>query len=184
MTLRKVPGSLVVGLLASLAAHAALYGGAHAMGGDYHALLVQIALGGALCLLAFFGALAWGGSKGTADGSVVAARLRARVPGFGALFASTLLWYAAAESLEPHHAAASAVGATFALAGIAWLVQRLAHALVAILAGAVIAAGRAPFSPRLTSWARRQRRHLIARRAPTARRRFARPPPVLALTRA
>ena len=184
MTLRKVPGTLILGLLASLAGHAAVFGGGHAMGGGYHALLVQIALGGALCLLAFFGALAWSGSHDTADGSVAAARLRARLPNAGALFASTLLWYAAAEALEPQHAPASTLAAAAALVAVAWIILRLAHAIVTIVADAVIAVCRTTFSPRSAAWSRRSRLHLIPRRAPVARRRFARPPPVLASIRA
>ncbi len=54
VTLRKVPGALALGLLASLAAHATLFGGEHAMGGGYHALLMQSALCGALSLHALF----------------------------------------------------------------------------------------------------------------------------------
>ncbi len=184
MTPRKVPATLILGLLASLAAHAALFGRGHAMGGGFHAVLVQLALTGALCLLAFFGALAWNGSQGAADGSIVAARLRARLPGLGTLFAGTLAWYAAAEALEPHHASVSLVVTGVAVAGIAWLVLQLARAIVTIVAGAVIAVCRAAFSPRATSRHRRPRQHLIARRAPIARRRFARPPPVFALIRA
>jgi hypothetical protein len=184
VTLRKVPATLILGLLASLAGHTALFGQGHAMGGGYHAVLVQVALAGALCLLAAFGALAWSGSAGTADGSVVAARLRIRLPGAASLFAATLLWYGAAEALEPHHAPASSVTALLALAGIAWLVLRLANAIVAIVAGAAIAVRRTPFAPRATPWYRRPRTHLVARRAPFARRRFARPPPAFALIRA
>ena len=59
VALRKVPGCLALGLSASLAAHAALYGGEHAIGGAYHALLVQIALAAALGFIALVGALAW-----------------------------------------------------------------------------------------------------------------------------
>jgi hypothetical protein len=184
VTLRKVPGALILGLLASLAAHAALYGSGHAMGGDYHAVLVQAGLAGALCLLAFFGALAWNGSKGIADGSVVATRLEARLPGIGALFASTLLWYVAAEAIEPHHSPTSTLAAGVALAAAAWLLSRLARAFVALVAGAVIAVRRTRFSPRTFFWARRPARRPLLRRAPLVRRRFARPPPIAVLTRA
>ncbi|MGA8574509.1 MAG: hypothetical protein WB609_02335 [Candidatus Cybelea sp.] len=184
MTLRKVPGALVLGLLASLAAHAALFGREHAMGGDYHALLVEAALGGALCLLAFFGALAWNGSKGTADGSIVAARLQGRLPGAGALFASTLLWYVVAEAIEPHHSPAGTLAAGVALAAAAWLLSRLARAFVAIVAGAVIAVRRTHFSPRTFFWQLRPARRPLLRRASLVRRRYARPPPVAVLIRA
>jgi hypothetical protein len=152
------------------------------MGGEYHTLLVQAALAGALSLLAFFGALAWGGSKHAADGSIIGARLRARLPGAGALFASALLWYAAAEAIEPHHSPASPLAAGFALVLAAWVLARLARACVHLIAGAVIAVRRAHFSPRTFSWQRRVARQPLVRRAPLTRRRFARPPPIAVLT--
>ena len=184
VTLRKVPGALTLGLLASLAGHAGLYGRGHAMGGDYHALLVEAALAGALCLLAFFGALAWNGSKGIADGSVVAARLLARLPGAGALFASTLLWYAVAEAIEPHHSPTSTLAAGVALAAASWLLSGLARAFVAIVADAVIVVRRTRFAPRTFFWQRCPARRPLLRRAPLVRRRYARPPPVAVLIRA
>lgn len=182
MTLRKVPGSLTLGLLASLAAHAALYGRGHAMGGEYHTLLLEAALAGALSLLAFFGALAWGGSKHAADGSIVGTRLQARLPSAVALFSSALLWYAAAEAIEPHHSPARPLAAALALALAAWVLARLARAFVQVVAGAVIAVRRAHFSPRTFSWRRRSAQPPLIRRAPLARRRFARPPPIAVLT--
>jgi hypothetical protein len=184
VTLRKVPGCLTLGLLASLAAHAALYGRGHAMGGEYHTLLLEAALAGGLSLLAFFGALAWGGSKHAADGSIVGARLQARLPGTGALFASALLWYGAAEAIEPHHLAATPLAAGIALALAAWVLACLARAFVRVVAGTVIAARRAHFSPRTFFWQRRAARRPLIRRAPLTRRRFARPPPTAVLTRA
>jgi hypothetical protein len=183
VTLRKVPGALALGLLASLAAHALLYGGEHAMGGAYHALLVQAALAGGVSLLAFFGALAWSESR-AADGSVLAARLRERLPGLTSILPAAALWYAAAEAIEPHHADASPIASLLSLAVAAWLVLRLASWIVDALAGAVIAVLRASFSPRTPTWKRRPRSRPILRRALRARRLFARPPPIAALRRA
>lgn len=184
VTLRKVPGSLTLGLLASLAAHAALYGRGHAMGGDYHALLVQGALGGAISLLAFFGALVWSGSKHAADGSVVAARLQTRLPGPAAVFGTALVWFGAAEAIEPHHSPASPLVVTLVLVFAAWLLARLGRAFVALIAGAVICVRRIQFSPRTLSWQRRSARRPLTRRSPITRRRFARPPPVAVFARA
>lgn len=178
MTLRKVPGALVLGLLASLAAHALLYGGEHAMGGAYHALLVQAALAGAVGLLGFLGALTWSESNGIADGSVLAVRLRERLPGIAGLLPATAFWYAAAEAIEPHHAAAAPIAVPLVLIAAAWLVLRLARGVVAALAGAAIAVQRAPFSPRTPSWQRRPRVRPVVRRTFWAHRRFARPPPI------
>jgi hypothetical protein len=178
VTLRKVPGAVALGLLASLGAHAALYGGEHLMGGAYHALLLQAALVGALALVAFFGALAWSQAKGIADGSVLATRLRERLPALWALAAATTLWYALAESLEPHHANASPVAALLALVIAAWLVERLARGAITALTGAIIAVRRESFQTRTPIWSRRPRTNPVFRRTLRSCRRFARPPPI------
>ncbi|MBV9718271.1 MAG: hypothetical protein JOZ77_03070 [Candidatus Eremiobacteraeota bacterium] len=178
MTLRKVPGALALGLLAALAAHTALFGGEHAMGGTYHAFLLQAALVAGLGLVVFFGALAWTESANATEGTVLAARLRERLPGLASTFAAALLWYLAAEMLEPHHAGAPPIAALLILAIAAWLTLRLAGATAIVLGGAAIAILRLSFAPRTPSWQRRATARPIARRRPLTRRRFARPPPV------
>jgi hypothetical protein len=175
VTLGKVPATLVLGLLASLAAHA---GGGHVMGGAYHELLAQGALGAAICLLLFFGALAWCGSQGVTDGSVLAVRLRARLPGIGLMLAGASLWYAAIEAIEPHHAGPAPLATLAAVAVLGWLVLRFARAAIDILAGAVITVLRISFTPRTPSWKRRPRSRPVRRLRLRARRRFARPPPI------
>lgn len=183
MTLGKVPGALALGLLAALAAHAALYGGGHVVGGAFHALLVQSALAAFAGLAFFFGAVAWSGSRGVADGSVLAARLRERLPNLGALLASGTLWYAAVEAAEPRHGGPVPVAALIGIAAAAWLVLRVARALTGLIAGAVFAILRISFSGRAPSWRRRPYVRPAQRRTPCVRRRFARPPPI-ALARA
>lgn len=177
VTLRKVPGALALGLLASLAAHGALYRGEHAMGGAYHPLLVQAAGALSVSLLAFFGALAWSGTV-VADGSVLAARLRDRLPNFFWILPVTAFWYAAAETIEPNHHPASPVVVLISLGAAAWVVLRLARCIVGALARAAIALLRAAFSPRAPSWSRRPHLQPIRRRPLRAYRRFVRPPPV------
>jgi hypothetical protein len=184
VTLRKVPGALALGLLASLAAHASLYGVGHAMGGAYHALILQAALAATLSLAFFFGALAWTESGGGAVGSVLAARLRERLPPLAGILLAATAWYGAAEAVEPHHASALPIAVLVALALAAWLVLRLAQALIAALAGVVIAILRASFSPRTPLWKRRPRSRPLARRTHWVRRLFARPPPIATLARA
>ncbi|MBV8531742.1 MAG: hypothetical protein JO104_10525 [Candidatus Eremiobacteraeota bacterium] len=178
MTLRKVPGALVLGLLASLAAHGVLYGAGHAIGGSYHALLVQAGLAGGLALLASLAALAWTGAKGIPTGTVMAARLRDRLPGRSELLGAAAVWFGTAEAIEPHHASAGVVAVAIALVLVSWLVHRLAGLAIDVLAGAVISIFRAAFSARTPSWSRRPRRRFYLRRTFWARRRFARPPPI------
>jgi hypothetical protein len=179
VTLRKVPGVLALGLLASLAAHAVLYRGEHAMGGEYHSLLVQAAVAFSVSLLAFFGALAWSGS-GAADGGVLAARLRDRLPALLWILPAAALWYATAEAIEPHHVPASPVVALVSLAAAAGAMLFLARGVVGALARAAIALLCNPFSPRAPSWSRRPRLQPKRRRTPRAYRRFVRPPPIAA----
>ena len=184
MTLRKVPGVLALGLLASLTAHAVLYRGEHAMGGPYHAFLVQGALAAAVSLAVFFGALAWSASGATAQGSVVASRLRDRLPSLGTLMASAGAWYALAEAVEPQHAAASPVFAFAVLALSACLVMQLAAAVARAIGAAVFAIRRTAFAPRLLLRFRLPQLRPLPRRPLFSRRRFARPPPIIAALRA
>ena len=147
------------------------------MGGAYHSLVVQVAITCSVSLLAFFAALAWGGSC-AADGSVLAARLRDRLPGLVWILPAAAIWYAAAEAIEPHHIPASPVVVLVSLAAAAWLVLRLARGVVGALARAAIAMLRAAFSPRAPSWSRRPHLQPIRRPALRAYRRFVRPPPI------
>jgi hypothetical protein len=177
VTLRKVPGALALGLLASLAAHGALYHGEHAMGGAYHSLLVQAAVALSVGLLAFFGALAWS-STGVADGSILAARLRDRLPSLFWILPAAAFWYAAAEAIEPNHLPASPLVVLVSLAAAAWVVLVLVRGIVGALARAAIAMLRAAFSPRAPSWGRRPHPKPIRRRPLRTYRRFTLPPPI------
>jgi hypothetical protein len=181
---RKVPGALALGLLASLGAHAALYGNEHAMGGGYHALLVQVAIGGALSLLVGFGALAWSAAGRTPDGSVLATRLNERLPGIAALALTATLWFGIAEAIEPHHAGAATLVTLLVLAVMAAIARQIAILAIAFIARVVFAIARLAFSPRAPHWARRPRTSALRRFFFGARRRFARPPPIVATLRA
>jgi hypothetical protein len=181
---REFPGALILGLLAALVAHTAIFGGDHAMGGAYHALLLQVALCGGLSLLVFFAALALGESGGAADGSIVAERLRERLPGIAAVLVAAAAWYAIAEGIEPHHAGPSPLFALLVLAAVSWIVLRFAGAAVRALAAVVLTILGLSFAPRAPSWTRRSAHRPFLRRPLFTRRRFARPPPTAAASRA
>lgn len=179
VALRKVPGALALGLLASLIAHAALYGGGHSMGGDYHDVLIQLALAGGVSLVIFFGLMAWNGAKTAVNGSVLASRLGGRLPGFTALVTSATAWYAAAELVERgHRAPIPLLAVPIALAAAAWLLQRLSRIALSVLAGAIVAFARTNFAPRTPPCARFTARTTPVRPVLWVRRRFARPPPI------
>ena len=118
----------------------------------------------ALACSLFFGALAWSGAW-TTDGSVLAARLRDRLPNFFWILPAAAFWYATAEAIEPHHVPASPLLVLLVLAAAAWVVLRLARGIVSALARAAIAILRAAFSPRAPSWSRRPHLQPIRRRA-------------------
>lgn len=177
VTLRKIPGCLALGSFAALAAHAALYGGEHAIGGIYQVVLVQVALAAALGFVVFFGALAWTQSERVTDGSVLACRLRERLPGVGSVAAAAVAWYAAIETVEPQHAGVPEIALLAAIAVASYAALRLARGITDAFANAVISISRSSFSPRAPAWNRRPRGRVMPRRSFLTRRRFARPPP-------
>jgi hypothetical protein len=176
--LREFPGALALGLLASLAAHTALFGGDHDMGGAYHTQLLTVALAGLGGLLTAFGALAWAGARHAADGSVLGARLAQRLPGILPVIAAAAVCFALVERLEPQHAAAGLLPLLAAIAASAGLLLALARAAIKALAGAAIAVSRSAFAARRPIRLRLTAPAFALAPAPSLRRRFARPPPV------
>ncbi len=174
MKLREFPGALALGLLAALGAHTALYGGSHEMGGAFHGELVTVALAALGGLLVAFGALAWTGSRHTADGSVLAARLTGRLPGLGPVLVATALCFAAGERLEPEHAAAAFWPLVAAIVASAALLLLLARAAIKTLAQAVVRHNARPTRPAAV-WLRR--RPVLPSGCALAAPAFRRPPP-------
>ena len=178
MSLRELPGALVLGLLASLVAHAVIFGGEHAMGGAYNGLLLQLAVAGSLGMGAAFAAVAWGGAGRVVDGSVLAVRLGDRLPTLPALLGSTCLWFTFAERIEPEHAAASLLLMLLYLVVSSVLLGVAARFVLRLLVRVTFSVSRPPFLGRVPAWDRRMRERPITRRSPLMRRRFARPPPI------
>jgi hypothetical protein len=177
VTLRKVPGALALGLLASLLAHAALYGREHAAGGNYHGLVLELAAAGLVILISAGLLLGWSGARTALNGSVLAARLAARLPGFIPLLTSTALCYAGIESLETRHADASLLGAGICLTAAAWLVATLCRWFCSIIAATMLLVAGAAFCARTFTWFVARTTTPNRRRIVYTHRRFARPPP-------
>lgn len=175
---RQLPGALVLGLLASLVAHAAIFGGEHAMGGAYNGLLVQLALVGALGISAALAAVAWGEAGRIADGSVLVARIGERLPALPALLGATCFWFALGERIEPEHAAASLLLTLLCLVVSAVLLGLAVRFTLRLLVGVTFTVSRPRFSGRSPAWVRRTQQQPITLRSPLLRRRFARPPPI------
>jgi hypothetical protein len=174
---RRIPGAILLGLLASLVAHAAAFGDSHAAGGAFHEPLVAAAQATAVGLFVGFAALAWIGAGRHADGSVLASRLEARLPGPVALAAASTVWLALAEMLEGPHAGAPPLTLALSLAAAAALVYALAVGVVRFLAGVAVAIRRTTFSPRAPRRHRGAHAVIVATPSGHAGRRFARPPP-------
>ncbi len=175
--LRKVPGALALGLLASLLGHTLLFGTDHAMGGEFHATLVILVFAAGTGLLTTFAALAWAGTSQTADGSVLGVRLNQRLPGLGAIFPTSVVFFAIGESLEPPHVDQGIITTLFVLLAASWVVSAIARAAVKTLAEFAIAIVRTRFAAREPIGIVFSELPVIVRRAPMTRRRFARPPP-------
>lgn len=184
VTLRKVPGTLALGLFASLLAHTGLYGGEHAVAGGYHGLAIDLCMAAAWGFVVAFTAIAWGSRGFVSDGSVLATRLTKHLPSFLPTLGAGALWFQLCELVEPQHAAVGAPLVILALAIAAWLVTWLARGIVAAVAGLVIAIARCSFSPRTPSRTPLPRSRPLALRLLRAYRRFARPPPIVSLNRA
>lgn len=175
--LRQLPGLATLGLLAALLAHEAVFGGSHVAGGAYHVALILTALAGSGSLVLLGAAFAAAGGRRLAEGSVLAADLRAIVPPVPGLLGSATFWFAAIERCEPqHHGVAVApllcalVLATLVVAVVArWAIEQVARAVL-----------------EFTQPAHRRRLRFVqywfapppsARAVAFAYRRFARPPP-------
>lgn len=190
MNLRQLPGATVLGLVAALVAHAALFGGEHTWAGAYHSAFLQFTLAATAGLVAAAGALLWSGAQYTADGTVLAARLRPMLPGWGATAACAAGWYVLGERLETAHAAVPLVAIVGILLLAAWAALHFASAALRLLAGIVFAIttalqcrARLPFD--FARFDRYARNDEACDDNAAWSRRFSRPPPVrLALTRA
>ena len=174
---RRLLGAAVLGLLSSLIAHEAMFGGSHAMGGAFsQALLESAAVFGAgfLAVLALASLLL---SKETAVGSVLARRTAQWLPHFPGLVLSAALWFTIGERLEPEHAGPGGFVIVAALAVSALLVLAVARGFVRALADAVLAVVAPGHALRHLSTAPKYKSVLAPHEAPQLRRRFVRPPP-------
>lgn len=178
MRARELPAAAALGLLASLLAHTAAYGGGHAMGGSYHSAIVAAAAAAALAAFVSATSLAWAGAGRARDGSILAARLRSVLPSWSSLVLFATAWFALGERIEAHHDGAAPLLIALALAACAWLVLACVRALLAFLAEIVIAIRAGAFAPRSPSLHRTLARATpIVRTLLLAHRRYARPPP-------
>lgn len=179
---RRLPGAIVLGLVAALASHAVLFGGEHAWGGAYNSALLELTLTGLAALAAAGGALLWSGAGYAADGTVLAVRMRELLPGPAAVAAAGAAWFALGECLESAHAGVPLLAIAVALSLASWLLLRFASVALRALAEFVFIIVRG------VERARRLLFDFVARVVPCYAqddnelwwRRFSRPPPAAA----
>jgi hypothetical protein len=182
--LRGFPGTVALGLLASLVAHAALFGGGHTLGGASHALVVSLATAAFVGFIVCFAGLAWVGAGRIADGTILARTLLARLPSMLPIAIAAIACYATIESIEPAHHTMDSAAALLALVAAAWLVRALAAGAIRLLAGGAIAIRRHPFALRALVRLRVGPAPVVLSQRAPRRRRFARPPPIGNVVRA
>ena len=140
MDLKRVGLRAALGLPVAMLAHALVFGAGHAGGGDIHQPLLEAAVAVVSAVLCGIAALL-ASAGGAAQGSIVAARLRAAMPTPGWLFFVSCGWFAAIEAHEPaHHIPIAA--AVVAVAVLSLLVYRVLlgfiaglHHVVLVLSG-------------------------------------------------
>jgi hypothetical protein len=177
VTIRKLPGAVGLGLLASLVAHAAIYGNEHAFGGNYNTTLLSLALAALLGFAFAVANLAWAG-RDCCVGTILASRLAELVPPLPALALSASAWFTCGELIERAHAPAPFWLIAAALCAAAFGVRYFSKLLVRAVAAITIAIVARPFSARIFRAPRIFVVLTIARAATYLGRRFARPPPV------
>lgn len=179
---RQLPGTTVLGLVAALVTHAVLFGGEHVWGGAYHSALLELTLAALTSLTGAAAAFLWSGARCAADGTVLASRLRAMMPGWAAIAASGAGWFALGERLESAHAGVPFVAIAVMLALVAWMLRRFASVGLRALAGIVFAIARGLQREQGTAWrpSTTPLRRFAQDDSELWRRRFTRPPPVTA----
>jgi hypothetical protein len=177
MTLRQLPGALILGLLASLIAHAVAFSDGHAQGGAYHNALTALAAFGGVGFLLVAGYAAVATAGPYAQGSVIAARLSSLLPGNAAIGLSALGWFAATESLESAHTVAPLLLVAVLLALTTFAMGILAHVALRAIAALAIAIRDEAFAARRPVFARRAYVAVRAQHTYIARHAALRAPP-------
>lgn len=176
MSLRQLPGALILGLLASLIAHTAGFGSSHTEAGAYHELLSTLAFAGAGGLLVAAICAAFGHCGRCVQGSILASRLCSWIPGTGAVALAGGIWFSFIESLERGHGPASFISIALAMLVAALALRFIAVLTARALATCAIVIVRVAIAPRTVFSPRRYETPAIVT-PHLARRVVTRPPP-------
>jgi hypothetical protein len=176
IVIRRFSGTVVIGLFAAMAAHAAVYGNGHVLGGAYAGAVQILSAIGAAFVVGLWFAVGWA-SKGISNGSIVKTRLGELLPSWPSITAAAVVWFSVVESLEHDgHADAPASVLIAAIVVFSFLARALGRAFLQVLSDAVFGdRGLAPKS-RMPGWTMTAAVP-VAPRASFGRARVARPPP-------
>ncbi len=178
VVIRRLPGTLVFGLLAAMAAHAAVYGGGHEMGGAHGEELRSIAAIAASGIAAFWAGLCWSGRNAATDGTVLASRMAGVLPSWPAIAAAGTAWFFLIESLERDgHADAPMAVLLVALVVAALAAHAAGRAFLGVLSQVVFSPGAASVKARSPIFCDRIVRVSFAHLTVFGRAYVARPPP-------
>jgi hypothetical protein len=167
---------LALGVPASLLGHVLLFGSEHEMGGRFCAAVFSVMAAAVASFTALFVALAWRCNR-TADGSILAARLRESLPGTPTLFVGAALCFTLCESLESAHAMPIVPATIAALLLASAVVMRLARLVVRAIADLTVAITHAQNIGRNPPWRALRAEQPVLHCAALLRRNLARPPP-------
>jgi hypothetical protein len=177
MQIRRLPGALGIGLLASLLAHAVSFGESHVQGGAFHAVFSWLGYAAILGFVMAGTVSAFGGAARCQSGSLLASRLSELVPGRAALLLSAIGWFVLGESLEPAHAPAPLALILAAILLVALALQAAARLLLRAIALVAVAIHSHRFAARRPRWVALQSQSALLPTAPHLRRRACRAPP-------
>jgi hypothetical protein len=172
-------GALLIGLPTAVLAHALTYGQGHVLGGSHHENVLQLTLALGAVAAAAAAALTLASARTAQNGSILASRIAAYLPGWAGLAISAAAWFGLIESLESEHQV-PALLILVAIAATAWLVRSLTRAALGALAQIAFAIFAVPIAPRSVFTATQTVAPILVRSRIVGRRRFARPPPFFA----
>jgi hypothetical protein len=180
--LRRLPGSLTLGLLAAYAAHAIAYGNGHVMGGGYGGTLHAFASIATLGFGALWFAVSWINGARLRNGTVLVAMMDRYVPSWSAIAAVACGWFCLAESLEHTHAQAPASLVAIALVLTSYAARAIALFALRAFAGFVLANDSPAFKRRSPHFVRFAAAPPCRTSIERAWQLFSRPPPAVRLS--
>lgn len=175
--LGRVVRAFALGVPATLVAHALSFGADHEVGGRFNGAVFSIAIVALAGFVLGCVAVAWRG-RTVADGSILACRLRGRLPATSSIFLSAAVLFAGCELLEPAHGFGNVLVIAGLLVACSWCVRATARVIASVIALATVAIESTRFDLRPVMWRAFYVGPVLLAISVPARFPFVRPPPV------